>query len=296
MNPIKESRDERFRSIQCVGLEAIADKEQAPSIVTRHSLAESKKKRTNILLAEDNIVNQQLALAILEKLGYGADVAIDGKEAIGAIERDFYDLILMDVQMPGMDGIKATKLIRQEEKETGVHIPIIAMTAHAMQGDRERCIEAGMDDYVSKPIDTQKFSDAIEKQLSHAKSRGSETVATTRPEANGAFDRPLLLERLDGDEGLFNEIMGVYLEDVPRLIGKIKEAEKGKDALLVEREGHTLKGASANVGALAIQDIALQIEMTGKSEMLEDVGSLIGQAEMEFEKLKTSLEDLGIQP
>jgi len=137
------------------------------SIITRFSPAEEKKRRTRILIAEDNITNQKVALRILEKIGYRADVVADGREAVSVLERIPYDLILMDVQMPEMDGFAATAAIREKEQKMNRHIPIIAMTAHAMKGDRERCLAAGMDDYVVKPVQPKELIAAIERQLNH---------------------------------------------------------------------------------------------------------------------------------
>jgi two-component system sensor histidine kinase/response regulator len=134
------------------------------ALVTKHSVAESKKRRVHILLAEDNIVNQKLALRLLEKFGYRADAVANGQEAVSALEMANYDLVLMDVQMPEMDGIEATQIIRNRSSRVKNHdVPIIAMTAHAMRGDRERCLEAGMTDYTSKPIQPQVLMEAIEK-------------------------------------------------------------------------------------------------------------------------------------
>lgn len=140
-------------------------KERHGAIVTRHSLAEGQKRRVRILLAEDNPVNQKVALKILEKRGYSADAVANGKKAVKALEMIPYDIVLMDCQMPVMDGFEVTHRIREKEKQTGNHIPIVALTAHAMIGDRERCLEAGMDDYVSKPIDANKLFGVIEKLL-----------------------------------------------------------------------------------------------------------------------------------
>lgn len=130
-------------------------------LVTKHSNRESRT-RLRILLAEDNVVNQRLAVKVLTKRGFHVVVAANGKEAVAEFEREPFDVILMDVQMPEMNGFEATAVIREKEEEKGGHIPIIAMTAHAMKGDRERCLEAGMDEYVSKPIRPQVVVDAIE--------------------------------------------------------------------------------------------------------------------------------------
>jgi len=131
-----------------------------PSLVTRHSLREGQKAVT-ILLAEDNVVNQTLALRLLERRGYAVVVAGNGREVLKAHEKQSFDLILMDVQMPEMDGFEATAAIRRTERSTGVHVPIIAMTAHAMKGDREQCLAAGMDDYIPKPIRPQEMYEMI---------------------------------------------------------------------------------------------------------------------------------------
>ena len=140
-------------------------KEEKRPLVTRHTLAEANKRKVRILLAEDNVVNQKFALHLIGKFGYRVDTVGNGFEAIQALEKLSYDLVLMDVQMPEMDGFEATRAIREKECETGKHIPIIAMTAHAMKGDREECIEVGMDDYVSKPIQPQQLREVIEKQI-----------------------------------------------------------------------------------------------------------------------------------
>lgn len=139
-------------------------------IVTRHSIAEDRKQAMRILLAEDNIVNQKVALKLLEKFGYRADLATNGAEAVQMIESTPYDLVLMDVEMPEMNGCDATSAIRSHEKNTRRHVPIVAMTANAMKGDRERCLEAGMDDYLSKPINPQALADMIERYLQESPS------------------------------------------------------------------------------------------------------------------------------
>ena len=151
------------------------DKKQARPLITRHTLAEAKKRKVRILLAEDNVVNQKLALRLLEKFGYRANAVANGAEAVEAFQTIPYDLVLMDVQMPEMDGLEATRIIRGMEDTMNRHIPIIAMTAHAMTGDRERCIKNGMDDYISKPIKPQELQEVIEKQLFKVKILTQET-------------------------------------------------------------------------------------------------------------------------
>ena len=151
------------------------------ALVTRHTLHEARRRKVRILLAEDNLTNQQVALGILEKLGFRADAVANGREAIQALETIPYDIVFMDVQMPVMDGFEATRAIRSGK--TGVpnpRIPIIAMTAHAMKGDRERCLEAGMDDYVSKPIAPQALAEALEKWVDTAQEQPPVSIAPVR--------------------------------------------------------------------------------------------------------------------
>ena len=166
IRPIKQSQ-----LLDCLltvfGAEPLKESQSAAGefFVTRHTLAEAQKRRIRILVAEDNVVNQKLAIRLIEKFGAKADTVGNGEEAIKAVEKLRYDIVLMDVQMPEMDGLEATRIIRRKEEERGGHIPIVAMTAHAMKGDRERCLLAGMDDYISKPIEPQELLIVIENSI-----------------------------------------------------------------------------------------------------------------------------------
>jgi CheY-like chemotaxis protein len=152
------------------------------AIVTRHSIAEEQRRRVRILLAEDNIVNQKVAVAMLRKFGYNPDIVTNGKEAVSALKTVPYDMVLMDCQMPEMDGYEATRQIRNPQSAIRNHaIPIIAMTAHAMQGAREECLEAGMDDYISKPINPQALLDVIEKWAVEPKAKQDDKELGQRP-------------------------------------------------------------------------------------------------------------------
>jgi CheY-like chemotaxis protein len=159
MKPIKQSdlKDAILMTMQ----KTSGDQSRSP-LITRHSVREARM-RISILLAEDNPVNQMLAVKVLEKMGHTISVAANGLQALDLLEKGHFQVILMDVQMPEMDGFETTRAIREREKLTGGHIPIIAMTAHAMMGDRERCLEAGMDDYISKPINRNELLECIEK-------------------------------------------------------------------------------------------------------------------------------------
>ena len=276
-----------------------------------------------ILLVEDNAVNQKLALRLLEKFGYrGADAVVNGKEAIEALERIPYDLVLMDVQMPEMDGFEATGIIRDPESKVCNHdVPVIAMTAHAMKGDRERCIEAGMDDYVTKPVEPQKFLDAIERQIqalapdeteqrpevreqrSCSREQGSDTEykensSPIKEEIGGfsdekdVFDKSALIARLGGNEEFLSELLSLFEHDTPLQLKKLKQAIEDNDAARVTLHAHTVKGSSANIGAQALSNAALDIEMAGKNCDMNSVRLLIGKLEYELNRLKTALQNL----
>ncbi|MEE9515743.1 MAG: response regulator, partial [Candidatus Adiutricales bacterium] len=264
-------------------------------IITRHSIAEDKKQSIRILLAEDNITNQKVALRILEKLGFRANAVANGQEAVKALETIPYDLVLMDVQMPEMDGFEATRVIRDKTSSVKDHtIPIIAMTAHALKGDREKCLEAGMDDYVPKPFQPQELLEAIQRVLPEGgSSKASQTTPTVLLE-EGVFDRSALLDRLFGDEELVREILETFLEDAPLQIGALKEALNKDDASLVRECGHKLKGSSGMVCAVGMQKVGLQIEEAGEKGDLGQAASLKEKIEQEFAKFKKLLFELEI--
>ena len=256
-------------------------------LVTRHTINEDSRRRLRILLAEDNATNQQVALSILQKLGFHADTVADGRQAVRALETGSYDIVLMDVQMPLMDGFEATRAIRSgETKVPNRRIPIIAMTAHAMKGDRERCLEAGMDDYVSKPIAPQDLAEALERCLV--------PVLAAEPgrfEGPPVFDRPALLARLMGDEDLVKEITAGFLADMPRQIQKLKGLIDQGDAGSAGGQAHAIKGAAANVGGLALSAAANDMEKLGRAGRLREAAALLPQLERQFDLLKARMQE-----
>jgi len=271
-------------------------------IVTRLSAREilrvSKGMPTRILLAEDNITNQQVAIGILKKFGLSADAAANGAEAIKALESIPYDLVLMDVQMPDMDGFEATRRIRDRHSTVLNHeIPIIAMTAHAMQGDRDRCLEVGMNDYVSKPIEPQALAEALNRWLPYNVREnfavnGTKTMPLAKQvEENKVviFDKTALMDRLTGDEELANMILAGFLEDIPLQIQALIGYLGKGDAAGVERQAHTIKGASANIGGEALRKIASEMENAGKSGHLVGMQEKVGQLNEQFECLRKVL-------
>ena len=256
-------------------------------LVTRHTISEDSRRRVRILLAEDNATNQQVALSILQKLGFHADIVADGRQAVRALETGSYDIVLMDVQMPVMDGFEATRAIRScEAKASNRRIPIIAMTAHAMKGDRERCLEAGMDDYISKPIAPQALAEALERCLAPAPA-----AEPGRFEGQPVFDRPALLARLTGDENLVKEITAGFLEDMPRQIQKLKGLIGQCDAGSAGGQAHAIKGAAANVGGLALSAAANDMEKLGRAGRLREAADLLPQLERQFDLLKARMQE-----
>jgi len=270
------------------------------AMVTRHTLNEAQRRKTRILLVEDNPTNQKVALSILEKVGFSADVAGNGREAIEALRKAPYDMVFMDVQMPVMDGFAATRMIR--DGRSGVfnsEIPIIAMTAHAMKGDRERCIGMGMSDYIPKPIMPGVLAEMLDKWLVRApEDAAPRTVPTSSGEAEPVsgpvvFDRQTLLDRLLGDRELVKEICAGYLEEMPEQLQRLRQAVDRNDGDLVGKMSHTMKGAAANVGAMALSAAALKMEKTARGGRPEQMALLLPEMERHFDVLKKRMgEDL----
>jgi two-component system sensor histidine kinase/response regulator len=245
--------------------EAIARVLQTPetaenTIVTGTSLLEERapERALHILVAEDNMVNQKLARRLLEKRGHRVVLAGNGREALKAMDTAAFDLILMDVQMPDMDGLQATEELRRREKLTGAHCPVVAMTALAMKGDKERCIAAGMDGYLSKPIRPQELDAVLDSY--------SSTQQISAPaKVDSSINVEELMERIDGDRTLLAELAEIFREEYPKQIRLAHEALAVNDAAAVRRIGHSLKGALANLAAADASGIAASVEAMGKS-------------------------------
>jgi len=226
-------------------------------------------RRLKILLAEDNPVNQQVASRILERRGHAVIVAGDGRSALAALEGAHgFDAVLMDVQMPEMDGLEATRAIRERERGAGGgRVPIIAMTAHAMEGDRERCLAAGMDGYISKPVEADDLVRTVER-------------------AAGAFDASRAAARLGGDENLLRELLELFLADAPRMVSEVRDAIDAKDAEALRRAAHALKGSVANFGAGGAVDAARRLETMGAAGNLADARAALSELEQALDAFK----------
>jgi PAS domain S-box-containing protein len=280
------------------------------SIITPHSARETmnhfEDQKALILLAEDNITNQQVALGMLKKMGLRANAVANGAEVIKALTIIPFDLVLMDVQMPVMDGLDASREIRNPESTVLNHsIPIIAMTAHAMQGDRERCLKAGMDDYVTKPVSSQSLTDVLKKWLpkdnmdqglindeSLQKPDDSQTETLSSICDNPSsliFDRAGMMARLMHDKELAKAVAEGFFEDIPRQIEALRRYLEDQDAPGAERQAHTIKGASATVGGEALRAVAYEMEMAGRAGDLAAVKTGLAELEAQFERLKQTM-------
>lgn len=273
-------------------------------ITTRHTVRESVPnfagRRARILLAEDNITNQQVALGILKRLGLSADAVANGLEAITALQTLPYDLVLMDVQMPELDGIETTQRIRDLASTVPNHqIPIIAMTANALQGDREICLKAGMNDYVSKPVSPKTLAAVLDKWLpldtkvfqpNNAVKNSDEAASTSGHSAEPkVFDRAAVLGRLMDDGDLLKTIVACFLDDLPRQIDALRHYLNTNDAAGAELQAHTIVGASSNIGGEALRAVASALEHAGKEGNLDTIRNRMADLENEFERLKQLL-------
>jgi two-component system sensor histidine kinase/response regulator len=279
--------------------------DETPTLITRHKVNE-ERERFDILLAEDNLVNQTLAIKLLETRGHRVSLASNGVEAVEAFKKGDFDLILMDIQMPEMDGFEATREIRKIETgdsqqsstiddQSPTHrIPIIAMTAHAMAGDRERCLDAGMDDYVSKPIRPEALFSVIKKvaqgsrgEKGQEKTPSEESLNLSSPKT---FDLAMAMETVLENEDLFQEIAGIFLDNVPDYMAKIQEAVAQQDASALERAAHSLKGSAGNFGAGKVSEAALHLERLGKNQTMETAAQELSNLEAALDELVTEME------
>ena len=271
--------------------------QEVSGLVTRHTLSELHRGQVRLLLAEDNPTNQIVALSILRKLGLRADVAANGREVLEALRRIPYDLVLMDCQMPEMDGFEATRRIREPGAEViNGGIPIIAMTAFAMKGDRERCLAAGMDDYLSKPVQPDELAQVLDRWLCGKRDPelgdGRRGGMTKPPAARAGenpppvFDRDAFLERVMGDGELAREVCGAFLRDMPVQIAGLAEAMARGDAKRTELLAHGIKGAAANMGAEALREAAFRIEKIAAGGSLQALSGPVDELERRFSHLR----------
>ncbi len=256
-----------------------------------HAAAEESLK---ILLAEDNIINQKVAAKILGNMGFSLKIAENGLEAIKLLQDEYFDLVLMDVQMPELDGLSATRRIRSAKVSVrDPEIPIIAMTANAMKGDREICLEAGMNDYISKPIDPVKLRETILRwgRVSGVEMSGS---LKNQPDTDSSiFDRDGLLERLGGDEEFLTEMVVLFLKETPEQIKSIATAIENQDSNETRKTAHTLKGASANIGAVELASVAKELEFSAKDDNISSASEIFSALVRKYHRLEEIMREIG---
>jgi two-component system, sensor histidine kinase and response regulator len=305
--PIKQS--ELFDMIaKVVGV----DVESQPRTASEAAEIASRLRPLRILLAEDSVVNQKLALGQLEPHGHQVAVVNNGTQAIEAWEAHPFDLILMDVQMPEMDGLTATRTIRVRERRTGAHVPIVAMTAHAMKGDRERCLAAGMDAYLSKPVRAKELFATIEQLF--VVSPSESTAPGQGQRERGGFRSEVVHDRaapgsisvvedvprdvLDWNEALqqcgvgaevLREMAALFLDESSKLLTEIRQAMARGDAPGLRRAAHTLKGAAASLSARLASESARRLETIAKEGRLDEAEPACANLEREIERLRPAL-------
>jgi PAS domain S-box-containing protein len=265
----------------------------------------SKLPRLNrplrLLIAEDNPLNQKMSVALVQKLGCSAVVASDGEEVLSALRREPFDAILMDVQMPGMDGLATTARIRVEEAGTGRRLPIIALTAHAMKGDRERCLEAGMDAYLSKPVSVRDLYLALADLADRTPSRpapvsAEETSRTMSEPASSVFNRQVALTRVGGDDELLRELIEVFLGDCPKWLSDLRRAAAAGNAVDLRRAAHTIKGAVGYFGADEAAAAADRLQELGRAGDVVAAVAVVAELEQALDRLTAALRGVDRSP
>jgi len=280
IKPVKQS--ELYDAIR-TALGAAANPTRAEPL---SSPAPRGRRGLRVLLAEDNAVNQKLVVRLLEKRGQRVTVANNGMEVLDALARERFDLVLMDVQMPEIGGFEATAAIRLREQTTGGHLPIVAMTAHAMKGDRERCLEAGMDAYVAKPIQAEQLFEVIERTVPASRAPNNHAL-------EGLIDWERALKAAGGDREILSDLVTVYLEASPDWMKKLQEAVNQQDAAGVRRLGHTIKGAVGLFGARAALAASERLETMGRGGTLSGADEAYALLEKELSDVEQALSLFG---
>jgi two-component system, sensor histidine kinase and response regulator len=250
-----------------------------------------------VLLVEDNAVNQTVATGLLRKMGHSVVTADDGREALDILAEGVFDLVLMDVQMPVMDGLSATRRIREDEKRTQSRIPIIALTAHAMKGDRERCLAAGMDGYVSKPIDQRALSEAIASAVQASpvsEVRSTKATEESVPGKTMVWDAAKTLEIFGGDETIFRTVIEQYLKSIPKQMASLRQAVTQSNGQALTQTAHSLKGELGYLGIPLLSDQLRELEAMGRAGDLTLAPQTLAQLETTISAVMASIRDVNL--
>jgi CheY-like chemotaxis protein len=245
-----------------------------------------------VLVAEDNATNQKLVLTLLTQRGYQAVVVGNGREAVETSAAQPFDVILMDVQMPELGGLEATAAIRARERDTGGHVPIIALTAHAMAGDRERCLAAGMDGYVSKPLRPPDLFSAIDAFFAPSHRPDAVPATASPPEPARKVDWPKLVASFAGRTDLVADVVGVFLADAPNTLGRLRAAAQARDANEVAAAAHAIKGAAGLFSQGKAFDCARRLEKTARAGDLSSLNTMCADLETAVSDLTEELRGL----
>ena len=286
---LKPIRQAELREAMARVLGATAE---SGTFITSESLpADSRKVALRILVAEDNEVNLKLARRLLEKRGHVVAVAKNGHEALAALAAHRFDLVLMDVHMPGMDGMEATRALRAAEVETGLHQPVVAMTALVMKGDKERCLAAGMDSYLPKPIRAQELDEVLEQYVGQ---KAVETQDASAPlsGASPAVDARDLLDRIGDDHEFLTELLATFREDSSSQFNEIHAALAASDGTALSHAAHSLRGALSNLAATPASALAAEMEAAGKAADFDRARMVLGDLEPELARVIDALSAL----
>jgi CheY-like chemotaxis protein len=246
-----------------------------PKKTAKHAQSTEPAQRLNVLVAEDNPVNQQLMRELLKRRAYAVKVANNGNEALELLAKNQFDIVLMDIQMPIMGGLEATTAIREQEKMSGAHIPIVATSAHAMASDRNRAIEAGMDAYLIKPIRPNELYETIHR--------------LTGRELH--IDEQSLLDGLGGSRAILKKLVGIFLKDSPRMMKQIRNAIATGNGDSIAAAAHSLKGAAGNFGPNPVFNTAKQLEQSGKAHRTGEASALFKRLETDLVALRKRLQE-----
>ena len=283
--PVRESALLRAVTSVLSGTHVDAQKNDGP--VSRP--VEPGGRSLKVLVVEDNPVNRAVAVAMLEKRGSTVATAPDGRAALSALEKDDFDLVLMDVRMPVMDGLEATATIRRKEEGTGAHLLVVALTASAMKGDRERCLEAGMDAYVTKPLDAAELYEVIDRMAAASEEEANGQGAGRGEAERPAFDRDAVLARIDGNEELLAEVVDLFLDELPGQMSDIGESVSNRRASTLESSAHKLRGSLGNFGAEVAHDAALRLEEMARRRDLAGAEETFGHLEDALRQLQREM-------
>jgi CheY-like chemotaxis protein/HPt (histidine-containing phosphotransfer) domain-containing protein len=256
--------------------------------ISPRRINETASRPLSILLAEDNAVNQRVASSLLERRGHSVVCASDGHEALARFNADNFDVVLMDIQMPGMSGFEVTAEIRRREAASGSRVPIIALTARAMKGDREECLAAGMDGYISKPIRAAELYEAI-AQLCDGAHASAPVVLSMNSSSEDVIDGDLLLNLTGGDRGLLRELAVMFASESSLMIGQLRDAIASGDNATVESVAHSLKGSSGTLTGYSASKTAAELESLGRTHQAHAGGPLCSRLEAELGALNQAL-------